>query len=644
MTERLRLVEPSADYRSAYMAFYEEWIDSGEDIVPWTVEKEPEDFDAFLAFLYAEDSEEKLTNRSWVPHSTYWLIDGQEQVVGAVNIRHRLNEKLRNSGGHIGYGIRPSARGRGYAKRLLALALDKTRALGLDRVLVVCDAGNVASERTILSGGGVRDDDFTEPDGNVIRRFWIDLQAAERSGSKRVVLSADETDQVLRMGPEQLAGLELACSCGATHRVELRKLLLEHGALGQTPGVIRELGLGGDILLVADEASYGVAGGQLAETLRQEGFRVKPSLYPGQQWYADEQAIVRVLIDLEPDTDLLIAVGTGTINDIVRFVSFKVGLPYIVIATAPSMDGYASTGSPILVSGYKKTYPLCSPAAIVGDLDVLCQAPADRIAAGAGDMLAKLTALCDWQLAAVVQEEPYCETVANLTLRALERVIAGIPRLSAAEPEAVRELMEGLVLSGIAMQMIGHSRPASGSEHHLSHFWEMRHFAEGHLPELHGIKVGVATPLMMQLYDRLLALEPDGLRMKEKTPVEIAEWAERIRGGYGALAEEIIRANRSLLLPQAELDVRLHRLREGWNVLRQAVGGLLSLAPDVKALLRQVGAPDSPAALGIQGKELRDALLLSKEVRPRYTVLQLADQLGELEPFAEEITVEGTSG
>lgn len=464
------------------------------------------------------------------------------------------------------------------------------------------------------------------------------------SGSKGTVLSADAADEVLRMQPEQLAGLTLACPCGETHRVELRKLLLEHGALAQTPGVIRELGLGSNVLLVADEASHAVAGSQLTETLRREGFRVKLSLYPGQQWYADEQAIVRVLIDLEPDTDVLLAVGTGTINDIARFVSYKAGLPYIVIATAPSMDGYASTGSPILVSGFKKTYPLCSPIAIIGDLDVLCQAPADRIAAGAGDMLAKLTALCDWQLAAVVEEEPYCETVASLTLRALERVIAGIPRLSDAEPEAVRELMEGLVLSGIAMQMIGHSRPASGSEHHLSHFWEMRHFAEGHLPELHGIKVGVATPLMMRLYDRLLALTPDGLRMKEKTLEEIAEWEERIRGGYGELAEEIISANRPLLLPQAELDVRLHRLREGWGGLRQTVGGLLSLAPDVKALLRQVGAPDSPAAIGIEGKELREALQLAKEVRPRYTVLQLADQLGELEPFAEKIAVEANMG
>jgi predicted acetyltransferase len=171
----VRLVKPSADYRRQYVSFYKEWHSSGEDIVPWVVERDPADFGAMLDFLFSQDSEEKLTEDTWVPHSTYWLIDEREEVVGAVNIRHRLSPRLLNSGGHIGYGIRPSERRKGYATVLLALALDKTRELGLDKVLVVCDKGNTGSERTILKNGGRLESEYTEDDGNIVRRFWIEL-------------------------------------------------------------------------------------------------------------------------------------------------------------------------------------------------------------------------------------------------------------------------------------------------------------------------------------------------------------------------------------------------------------------------------------------------------------------------------------
>lgn len=171
----VRLVKPSADYRRQYVSFYEDWRSSGEDIVPWVVERNPADFGAMIDFLFSQDSEEKVTQANWVPHSTYWLVDEREEIVGAVNIRHRLSPRLLNSGGHIGYGIRPSERRKGYATALLALALDKTRELGLGKVLVVCDKGNTGSEKTILKNGGRLESEYAEEDGNVVRRFWIEL-------------------------------------------------------------------------------------------------------------------------------------------------------------------------------------------------------------------------------------------------------------------------------------------------------------------------------------------------------------------------------------------------------------------------------------------------------------------------------------
>ncbi|MFD0682572.1 MULTISPECIES: GNAT family N-acetyltransferase [unclassified Paenibacillus] len=175
MHSQVYIIKPSIDYQDAYISFYQDWINSGENIVPWVVGKDPTDFPAMLQFL-SEEAKEELLPEGWVPASTYWLMDTANKVVGAVNIRHRLNEKLLNSGGHIGYGICPSERRKGYATLLLSLALQQTAELGLQKVLVVCDKGNIGSERTILKNGGVFESEFIEENGNCIRRFWIDVK------------------------------------------------------------------------------------------------------------------------------------------------------------------------------------------------------------------------------------------------------------------------------------------------------------------------------------------------------------------------------------------------------------------------------------------------------------------------------------
>ncbi|WP_040948804.1 GNAT family N-acetyltransferase [Gorillibacterium massiliense] len=174
MADELSLVKPSEEWRQTYMEFYQDWKDSGESMVPWAIEKDPSDFPGMLRFLAEQEKGEHIPE-SWVPSSTFWLIADGKSVVGAVNIRHRLNEKLLREGGHIGYGIRPSERGKGYAAKMLALALERCRELGIEKALVVCDASNTASECTILKNGGIADADFIEEDGNVVKRYWIEV-------------------------------------------------------------------------------------------------------------------------------------------------------------------------------------------------------------------------------------------------------------------------------------------------------------------------------------------------------------------------------------------------------------------------------------------------------------------------------------
>ncbi|MFF2093276.1 GNAT family N-acetyltransferase [Paenibacillus sp. NPDC058174] len=173
MTEKLLLVKPTIALQLPYVEFYEEWKQSGEDMVPWVIGKNPSDFRSMVQFLL-DNEKEGARPYDQVPDSTFWLLDENNAILGAVNIRHRLTEKLHQLGGHIGYGIRPSARRKGHATALLALALNEAKKLGISKALVVCDADNIGSERTILSNCGIPDVSFTAEDGSVVKRFWIE--------------------------------------------------------------------------------------------------------------------------------------------------------------------------------------------------------------------------------------------------------------------------------------------------------------------------------------------------------------------------------------------------------------------------------------------------------------------------------------
>ncbi|MFD2616305.1 GNAT family N-acetyltransferase [Terrilactibacillus laevilacticus] len=169
----LFLAKPTVEYEKEYLDFYHEWKQSGEPMIPWVIEKDPSDFPRMVKSLL--DSEKGIgLPESWVPDSTYWLMDENQRILGVSNIRHRLTENLYNCGGHIGYGIRQTERRKGFATKLLNLSIEKAKGLGIERILVVCDASNIGSKKTILKNGGVEDHDFVEEDGNVVKRYWIE--------------------------------------------------------------------------------------------------------------------------------------------------------------------------------------------------------------------------------------------------------------------------------------------------------------------------------------------------------------------------------------------------------------------------------------------------------------------------------------
>ncbi|MBM7603383.1 putative acetyltransferase [Metabacillus crassostreae] len=173
MSSSLTLIKPTTDLKEEYLSFYDEWVQSKEEMIPWVIEKDPTNFDNMIQFLTNNEKGINLPT-GWVPDSTYWLINEENRILGVVNIRHELTDFLLTRGGHIGYGIRPSERKKGYATKLLRLALEKTKKLGIKKVLVVCDEWNIGSYKTIKNNGGIEELDFVEDNGNVIKRFWIE--------------------------------------------------------------------------------------------------------------------------------------------------------------------------------------------------------------------------------------------------------------------------------------------------------------------------------------------------------------------------------------------------------------------------------------------------------------------------------------
>lgn len=283
---------------------------------------------------------------------------------------------------------------------------------------------------------------------------------------------------------------------------------LARGAADETVPYMRDAGMN-NALFVADETTAQVIGSRLAEQFRAAGGAsrleiIRPNA--AGDVVADEASVLQAVIAAQHhEADVLAAAGSGTIHDIVRYAAYTLGLPFVSVPTSPSVDGFTSKGAPLLLRGEKITLPASAPIAVFADLDVLCAAPQPLIAAGFGDMLGKYTSLFDWVYGRETAGEPYDEEAARLTRSALERCVSRAEAISGRTEEGVRALMQSLIESGIAILRFGQSHPASGAEHHISHYWEMHFLRTGRRQVLHGAKVGVACAEVADLYKRYAA-------------------------------------------------------------------------------------------------------------------------------------------
>jgi len=380
------------------------------------------------------------------------------------------------------------------------------------------------------------------------------------------------------------------------------------------------------VRIVADANTWKAFGEAVEAAAQAAAIDTARTVFEDSALVADGRSVLRLLADEEEGRRLFLAVGSGTITDIVRFVAHRTGRQFLSLPTAPSVDAYASSVAPLVVDGIKRTMRARPPAAVFADIDVLSSAPRPMIRAGFGDMLCKFSAVADWRLGALLWNEGYDAGIAARSLAAAQTCAAAAEDIGAAGPAGVATLMKALVDSGLCMAEAGHSRPASGAEHHFSHFWEMRLLQEGRAPLLHGLKVGVGTLIAARLWDRVRALSQDEARRAFAAAQSPSGEEERraIAAAFGPLAPEI-EASQSRFLsltPKGRAEL-VERALDNWEEIRAIARGV----PDAKrtaALLEAAGCPLDPRRLGLGEAEIAQALASAHYLRDRFTVRKLA--------------------
>lgn len=330
------------------------------------------------------------------------------------------------------------------------------------------------------------------------------------------------------------------CDCGQTHEIVVDDIVIEKGAIQRLPQIMKErYGRYEHVAMLCDDHTYEAAGKTVEALLPNI---IKIQLSPD-NLHADEHGVAAAEEQLKqhPEIDFMIAVGSGTIHDITRYHAYEKHLPFLSIPTAASVDGFVSTVAAMTWHGFKKSFTAVSPCFVLADSAIFSKAPLRLTASGVGDLLGKFTALCDWKIAHVVTGEYICERVVDMEYQVLKDLCANLDGIGHQDIEAYENLMYGLLLSGIAMQMIGNSRPASGAEHHMSHLWEMASINEP-IDYYHGEKVGVGLCLATAVYKKAEEhLKAGNYTVKDTMDVETDFIKEHFPNPV--LQEEILKEN-----------------------------------------------------------------------------------------------------
>ncbi len=402
------------------------------------------------------------------------------------------------------------------------------------------------------------------------------------------------------------------CQCGKDHLCPIDYIYIEKGALQRLPEICKGYQ---NIFLLSDQNTWAACGQAAAATLGDK-VAVNLILQSDGPVIPNEETLAYIKSKFTPQVDLMIGVGSGVINDLCKQISFEKDLPYYIVATAPSMDSYASVGSALILGGMKITLNARPPKAILADTEVLKNAPFAMIQAGYGDIVGKFSCLNDWELSTLINGEYFCRRVFDLTYNTALQVKELADGIAARDEEAVGRLMEALVTVGVAMSYVGNSRPASGSEHHLSHFFEITGILEQKEYFAHGIDVAYSAVVTAELRERILKSAP------QKAEFNREAWEQNIRRVYGTSAQGVIDLQDKLGWYLADDSAAVY---EKWPQIKSVLAKAPTAA-EMQAMVEQVGLRYAELEQMYGKAKLQDAVRYAKDLKDRYSVLWLYDR------------------
>lgn len=419
------------------------------------------------------------------------------------------------------------------------------------------------------------------------------------------------------------------CKCGKTHNALIDSYIVDKQAIRRIPEYVNAY-KATRCFVLSDENTYRAAGIQVEEILNEAGIPYSAYRFGSEQIEPNEHSVGSVMMHYDYRCDFIIAVGSGVLNDIGKILSCTTKNPYMIVATAPSMDGYASATSSMTRDGLKISLPTKCANVIIGDLDVLCQAPLHMMKAGLGDMLAKYISICEWRISNLITGEYYCEEIAKLIRSALQHCVLHADGLLNRDPNAVKAVFEGLVIGGVAMNYAGLSRPASGVEHYISHVLDMRGVESGTPVDLHGIQCAIGTRIALSLYKKIKTITPS----KEIAHVYVEnfsweQWQEELRQFLGKGAESMI----ALEAKERKYDITAHHARldiilQNWDAIINIINEELPSCEALDEILDLIEAPKTLEEIGISESLLPTIFKATKDIRDKYVLSRFAWDLG----------------
>lgn len=430
--------------------------------------------------------------------------------------------------------------------------------------------------------------------------------------------------------------IDQKCRCGEIHQIPIRDIVVKNKALNELPSLLNQITDTKKVYLVEDINTKEAAGIKVKSLLQKNGFEVKEILLQEKEekdhLHPDTDALFEILAAADNEGYML-ACGSGTINDLTAFAAHKMQLPYSVIATAPSMDGYASSVSSITVNGVKQTYNTNPPELIIADLGVLADAPWEMLQSGLGDLLGKVSSLLEWKLGVVLFDEYFCSEAFDLIKDVLDSLIENSNEIKNRKESGIKILIDGLINSGIAMMMVGSSRPASGTEHHISHFFDM--YAGIYQEEVpsHGIKVGTALTISSYFYLKLLDQNFSDFEFNH----DRNERERNIKRFYMDKAPSVL----ELLDKRWESElISREYLLEKEDEIKSNIRNFEDYLNSVVPILKEFSFFEREDVRSLNRDWLKKAINFSFELRFRYTISTMLNQLGLLEKWGDEAVLE----